>query len=245
MRLFSSVAIIAIALSSAVMAADAPAPAMKPSLLRGTVDSFDGKTLAIKTDAGAVVSLPVTAMTHFAVVAKRSFSQLTTTDFIGVTSVPGKDGHLRAEEIHTSPLAGLGEGQYPWDHHPKTAAPSAMMGSMTNGTVTAAHTAAPAMGSMTNGTVTSAGAMQLNVSYHGAGMVDGKCEGLAVPGKPGCTGVAVVDVTPATSIVAILPGLHEDVKPGLAVVAGIMTDPAGHQFLTSATVEKNGVKPEF
>ncbi|HEY5339217.1 MAG TPA: hypothetical protein VIJ85_13505 [Rhizomicrobium sp.] len=227
MRLFSSVAVIAIALSSAVMAADAPAPAMKPSLLRGTVDSFDGKTLAIKTDAGAVVSLPVTAMTHFAVVAKRSFSQLKTTDFIGVTSVPGKDGHLRAEEIHTIPLAGLGEGQYPWDHHPKTAAPSAMMGSMTNGTVT------------------SAGAMQLNVSYHGAGMVDGKCEGLAVPGKPGCTGVAVVDVTPATSIVAILPGLHEDVKPGLAVAAGIMTDPAGHQFLTSATVEKNGVKPEF
>jgi hypothetical protein len=245
MRLLSTVAVIAVALSSSVAIA-ADEPAMKPSLVRGTVSSFDGKTLAVKTDANTVVQIPVSAMTHYATVVKMSFSQLKPTDFIGVTAVPGKDGHLRAEEVHTIPLKGLGEGQYPWDHHPSAAAPSAMMGSMTNGAVTAAHTAPMMGGSMTNGTVTStAGTMQLNVTYHGAGMVDGKCAGLAVPGKPGCTGTSIIDVPPATPIIAIIPGLRTDLKPGLAVAAGIVTDPAGHQFLTSATVEKNGVKPEF
>jgi hypothetical protein len=240
MRLLSSVAIIAVVLSSAVLADDAPA--MKPSLIRGTVVSFDGKTLAIKTAAGALVSYPVTGSTHFAIVLKKSFNQLKPSDFIGVTAVPGQDGHLRAEEIHTIPLH-MNEGQYPWDHHPSTVTAGPMIASsMTNGTVTRIH----AVPSVTNGTVTAtAGGSQLLVTYHGAAMVDGKCAGLAVPGQQGCTGTAVIDVTPDTLIEAIAPSFHPDVKPGLAVAAGIMTDAAGHQFLTSATLESNGVKPEF
>jgi hypothetical protein len=242
MRFWSCAAVITVALSSAAVADDAPA--MKPSLIRGTVASFDGKTLAIKTAAGAVVSLPVTGSTHFAIVLKRNFSQLKPSDYIGVTAVPGKDGHLRAEEIHTIPLHGMNEGQYPWDHHPSTVTGPMMSSSMTNGTVMRIH-AAPA-GSVTNGTVTeTAGASQLMVTYHGAAMVDGKCGGLAIPGQSGCTGTAVVDVVPDTLVEAIVPSFHPDVKPGLAVVAGIMTDAAGHQFLTSATLENNGVKPEF
>ncbi len=252
MRLLCSVAVIAAALSSAALADDAPV--MKPSLVRGTVQSFDGKTLAIKTAAGAVVSFPVTGSTRFAIVVKRSFSQLRPTEFIGVTAVPGKDGHLHAEEIHTIPLH-MNEGQYPWDHHPSTVTAPAVTGSMTNGTVVRTHAAAGGMmmaahpastGSMTNGTVTAtAGVSQILVSYHGAAMVDGKCAGMAGPGQPGCTGTAVVDVTPDTLIEGIVPSFHPDVKPGLAVAAGIMTDAAGHQFLTSATLESDGVKPEF
>jgi hypothetical protein len=118
------------------------------------------------------------------------------------------------------------------------------MGSMTNGTVAAP---APARaGSMTNGTVTaSAGAQQLTVTYHGAQLVNGHCEGHAVPGQPGCIGTALVDITPATFLAAIVPAAKDDLKPGLAVVAFVATDDAGHNFLGSATVEKNGVKPEF
>ena len=245
MRILTSVVFAAAAaLSTSAVIADTPPAAMKVSLVRGTVDSFDGKTLVVKTDAGALVSLPATPTTHFAVVLKRSFSQLKPSDYIGVTAVPGTDGHLRAEEIHTIPLVGMGEGQYPWDHQPKAAAPMATMGSMTNGTVTTAHAAPPS--SMTNGTVTAtAGTMQMTVRYRGAGMVDGKCAGLAAPDAPGCTGTSIVDVPPATPIVAIVPGLKSDVKPGLAVVAGVLTDASGHQFLTSATLEKDGVKPEF
>jgi hypothetical protein len=243
MRLSSCVAAFAVALSSsAVIAADAPA--MKTSLVRGTVDSFNGKTLAIKTDTGMVVSLPVTPSTHFAIVLKRRFDQLKPDDYLGVTAVPGTDGHLRAEEIHTIPLRGMGEGQYPWPHHPdNVAAAPATPGSMTNGTLMRMR-AAPA-DSATNGTVATAGASQLTLNYHGAAMVDGKCQGLAVPGQSGCTGTAIVDVTPDTVIEAIVPSFHPDVKPGLAVVAGVVTDGAGHQFLTSATLENNGVKPEF
>lgn len=242
MRLLSSAALIAVALSSAAIADDAP---MKPSLLRGTVVSYDGKTLAVKTAAGAVVSLPVTGSTHFAVVLKRKFSQLKPSDYIGVTAVPGANGHLRAEEIHTIPLRGLNEGQYPWDHHPSTITAGPMMASsMTNGTVMRINPTAG--GSMTNGTVASmAGASQLVVTYRGASVVNGKCQGMSMMGQPNCTGTAIVDVTPDTVIEAIVPSFHPDVKPGLAVVAGIMTDAAGHQFLTSATLENDGVKPEF
>ena len=75
--------------------------------------------------------------------------------------------------------------------------------------------------------------------------MNGHCEGRAAAGQTGCTGTAIVDITPTTFIAAIVPATKADIKPGLAVVAGVATDDAGHTFLGSATVEKNGVKPEF
>jgi len=231
---------------SAAYAADAPPPAPKTTLVRGTIQSLDAKSMTIKTDGGTDFTGTVTLATRFATVEKRSFSQLKPTDFVGITAVPGKDGHLSAQEIHIIPLAGMGEGQYPWPHHPSTATESSGMGSMTNGTVKAAQKAPMMAGSMTNGTVTAGGGnWQLNITYHGAGMVDGKCVGLAVPGKPGCTGTSVVDVTPQTPIVAIVPYRHDMVKPGVYVVAQVLTDAAGKATVASATVEKGGVKPEF
>ncbi|MBS0274322.1 MAG: hypothetical protein JSR55_07960 [Proteobacteria bacterium] len=240
-----------VASSSVAVAADAPPVPPKTALVRGTIQSLDAKSMTIKTDGGADFTAAVGLSTRFATVEKRSFSQIKPTDFVGITSVPGKNGHLNAEEIHIIPLAGLGEGQYPWEHHP-AGAKTAAVGSMTNGTVMGENGHAMAArkpmmgGSMTNGTVApGAGDRQLNVTYHGAGMVDGKCEGLAVPGKPGCTGTAIVDVTPATPIVAIVPYRHDLVKPGVYVVAQVLTDAAGKASVVSATVEKNGVKPEF
>jgi hypothetical protein len=219
------------------------APVMKPSLVRGTVESIDANALTIKTDAGTDVVATITPMSRFAVVEARTFNQLKPTDFVGITAVPGRNGHLRAEEVHIIPVVGMGEGQYPWDHHPSSMRASSM-GSMTNGSVSGMHQSEP--GSMTNGTVGSvSGTGELNISYHGAEMVDGKCEGRVSPGKPGCVGTAVVDITPETYIAAIVPGKFDDGKAGLAVVAGVGTDPSGHVFLGSATFEKNGVKPEF
>lgn len=237
-------AIIMIALSANIaIAADAPP---KPTLVRGLVESFDQKTITIKADDGTEVTAAVTPASRFAAVEKRSFSQIKPTEFVGITAVPGKDGHLSAEEIHVIPLAGLGEGQYPWAHHPSGAAMSGGMGSMTNGTVATAQKSPMMGGSMTNGTVApGAGAWQLDVTYHGADTVNGKCEGLAVPGKPGCTGTAIVDVTPSTPIVAIVPWRRDMVKTGTYAVAAIFKDPSGKATLGSITVEKNGVKPEF
>ncbi len=222
--------------------APSPPPPMKVRLVRGTVESIDAATLKIKTDTGAEVVAAITPKSSFGVVEPRTFDQIKPTDFVGITAVPGRNDHLRAEEVHIIPVVGLGEGQYPWDHHPSTSH-AVTAGSMTNGSVVkkAAHD-----DSMTNGTVAAAAhGSELTVTYKGAAMVDGKCEGRADPAKPGCTGTAVVDVTPTTAIVAIVKGTSADAKPGSAVVAAVATDAAGHDFLGSATFEKNGVKPEF
>ena len=224
--------------------AESPPPAAKPQagLVRGTVASFDGKEISIKTPAGDVISATVSPNSRFLAVESRTFGQLKSTDFVGVTAVDGANGHLRAEEVHVIPLAGVGEGHYPWDHHPDNATSGPVRaGSMTNGTVLTAGAARA--GSMTNGTVGAAAGNELTLTYRGSQVVDGKCVGRATP--TGCTGSAIVDVTPATYIAALVPAKAEDVKPGLAAVAGIGTMPDGKATLLTVTVEKNGVKPEF
>ena len=228
-------------------AADAPkAPQGKFSLVRGTVESFDGKTIAIKTATGAV-DAAVSPQLRISTVEPRKFDSLKATDFVGITAVEGENGHLRAEEIHIIPIAGIGEGQYPWDHHPDGMT-GAKAGSMTNGTVSLVHTAKA--GTMTNAMISSApkaDSWQLQVGYKGAALVNGKCMGLAssVPEGKGCTGTEAVDVTPATYIVALVPAKPEDIKPGLALFGTILTDDKGQAVLASITIEKNGVKPQF
>ena len=230
-------------------AADAP----KPGLVRGTVSSFDGKTLAMTTKDG-VVSAPVAPTLRIFTVAPLKFSDLNSTDFVGVTAVPGANGHLTAEEIHVLP-AHVGEGQYPWDHHVGEDSGRKAAGSMTNGMV------APALkraGSMTNGMVAAGANNTLTVTFTGSAMMDGKCEGhapapaaapaaggAAAPAAPaGCVGTAIIDVPEGTPIVTLVPGTAADVKPGLQAVAG--AGPAtGPVFFGSITIEKNGVKPEF
>ena len=230
--------------TAAIADSSTPTPA-KPQagLVRGTITSFDGKELTIKTSTGETVSATVSSGTRFLAVESRTFAQLKPTDFVGVTAVDGSNGHLRAEEIHIIPLAGVGEGHYPWDHHPDNVATGPVRaGSMTNGTVETSGAAKA--GSMTNGMVGSAGANELTLTFRGSQMVDGKCVGHAAP-PGGCKGTAIVDVTPTTYIAALVSAKPEDVKAGLQAVAGIATTPDGKSMVGSVTVEKNGVKPEF
>ncbi len=230
-----------------VFAADAP-PAMPmsmPMLVRGTIASIDAKSVTIRKADGTTVTGAIVPKTNYSAVEPRRLDQIKPTDFVGITSVPAPNGDLMAEEIHIIPLKGLGEGSYPWDHHPDGAKPMAM-GSMTNATVATVHDGATRAGSMTNATVTGASSMQLQVTYHGSAMVNGKCVGLAMlaQDKP-CTGLATVDVMPSTAIVAIVPAAGSDAKAGLAVFANILHDPDGKPVVGSLVLEKNGVKPEF
>lgn len=259
MRVSFAAAVLGAALISAASAADVPSTPPAPKLpsfaiVRGTVQSFDGKTLSIKTTTGTV-SAPVGPNMRYAAVEARTFDQLKATDFVGITSVDGPNGRLIAEEIHILPAV-MGEGQYPWDHHPEATSQAAMRaGSMTNGTVQPASTSGGAhMSSMTNGTVqpvtSSAGGPlnhRLTVSFHGSQVVDGKCVGHALPAAAtGCVGTATVEVTPKTFIQAVVPAKADDVKAGLAVVAFGLTAPDGSvTAFGSATVERNGVKPEM
>jgi hypothetical protein len=238
-------AALSVAFVAAASAADtaAPAAAPKPTLaiVRGIIESFDGKVLKIKTSAGAEVSGVLLPQTRFAAVESRTFEQLKATDFVGITAVDGSNGHLVAEEIHILPGV-MGEGQYPWDHHPDGVGGATRAGSMTNGTV-----AAPSLraGSMTNGTVMSGDKHELKVTFHGSDMVNGKCVGHAPPAGAGCTGTASVDVTPKTYIQAIVPAKIDDVKAGLAAAGTSATSADGSVAFVSVVVEKNGVKPEF
>jgi hypothetical protein len=229
--------------TGAAFAADAPA--MMPMLVRGTITSIDAKSVTIKKADGTTVTGAIAPATNFSAVEPRRLDQIKPTDFVGITSVPAPNGDLMAEEIHVIPFKGLGEGSYPWDHHPDGAKPMAM-GSMTNATVATVHDSATSAGSMTNATVTGASNMQLQVTYHGSAMVNGKCVGLAMMAqdKP-CTGLANVDVMPSTAIVAIVPAKGTDAKAGLAVFANMMKDPEGNPVVGSLVMEKNGVKPEF
>lgn len=229
--------------SSAALAADVP-PSM-PMLVRGTIASIDAKSLTIKKADGTSVTGEIGAKTVYSAVEPRRLDQIKPSDFVGITSVPAPNGDLMAEEIHIIPLKGLGEGSYPWDHHPAGVKPMTM-GSMTNATVATVHGSATTAGSMTNATVTGGSASQLQVTYHGSAMVNGKCVGLAMLAqeKP-CTGLATVDVTPSTAIVAIVPASGTDAKAGLTVFANMSRDPDGKPIVGSLVLEKNGVKPEF
>lgn len=223
-------------LATAAFAADSPPAA--PMLVRGTIASIDAKSVTITRTDGTAVTGAVGATTRFAAVEPRRFDQIKATDFVGITSSPGPNGTLMAEEIHILPVH-VGEGSYPWDHHPDGAQKA---GSMTNGTVAVAGPAKA--GSMTNGTITTAGGMTLKVTYHGSAIVDGKCVGFAAMGGTNpCTGVADVAVSPTTQIVAIVPAKPSDAKAGLAVFASVMNGPDGKPVVASMVLEKNGVKP--
>jgi len=248
MRKLELILLVSVACAGVAYAAE-PAPAPKPTaapaapviaLVRGSVVAIDDKTLTVKTDKGNVTA-PLIPTTRYAAVERRTFDQIKPSDFVGITSSPGKNGHLAAEEIHIIPQAGIGEGTYPWDHHPDAKGPK-RAGSMTNGTIAPVKKTA---GSMTNGTIAKGDApMQLKVSYRGSEMVDGKCVGHA-PTTPtgGCMGSSIVDVTKSTQIVGMVDAKHDDVKVGYQVFAVTVTTPDNKTFWASITTEKNGVKP--
>lgn len=243
--------------AAAAYAADAPAaapPAAPPqfTIVRGTITTITGShsgtpqetvdSVVVKKTDGTTITAPLIPQSQVAAVEKRSFDQIKPTDFVGITSVPGANGHLAAEEIHILPVH-VGEGTYPWDHHPGGAGPK-RAGSMTNGTIAPA---AKRAGSMTNGTISAGDApMQLKVSYRGSDMVDGKCTGHA-PMTPtgGCVGSSIVDVTPKTIIVAIVPSKASELKVNQQIMGALVTTADGKSFWGSITHEKNGVKPEF
>jgi len=226
------------ALAGAALAA-APPP---PMLVRGKIASIDAKSVTIAKDDGTSVTAAIAPTTFFAAVEPRRFDQLKATDFVGITAVPGPGDTLKAEEVHILPIH-VGEGSYPWDHHPDGARETA--GSMTNGTVATVQSGPAVAGSMTNGTITTAGTgWQIKVTYHGSAVVNGKCVGLAAAGgATPCTGVATVSVLPSTQIVAIVPAKPTDAKSGLTVFASVANGADGKPVVASMVLEKNGIKP--
>jgi hypothetical protein len=235
-------------LSMSIPALGADAPEPLPLRIRGTIVSLSATSVSIKQADGKTVTAEVTPDVSYSTVEKRNFDQIKSTDFVGITTMPGPKGTMQAQEIHILPTKGFHEGSYPWDFQ-RDASKPAPAGSATNtsGTVTAVKDDQPADYTMTNASVTASSSMQLKVSYQGEAMVKGKCVGRASHAKNGkpCTGQATVDVPPWTPIVAVVPGKASDAKVGLATLATGSIFPDGKLSISVFFLEKHGVKPKF
>ena len=114
--------VLAVLLAAVSAAALAQAPATPPLRIRGTVESFDGKTLNVKGRNGQSYAVKVDDKLVVVGLNKASVNDISTNNFIGTTTVGEKDGHLVAEEIHIFPenMRGTGEGHRDWDLKPNS-----------------------------------------------------------------------------------------------------------------------------
>jgi hypothetical protein len=193
-----------LAVPAAAQAPPAPAASDGTSArIRGTIEKFDGETLAVQSREGQQVTIGLAPNFTVVGVAKRSLGDIKAGDYVASTSVKGTDGNLHALEIHIFPEAmrGVGEGQRPTDLVPNSL--------MTNATVSGI-TAAP-QGQM------------LKVTYKGseAEVIVGPDTPIVtyVPGdagllKPGATIFCVAQKKPDGSLTATRITAEKDgVKP--------------------------------
>jgi hypothetical protein len=135
--------------STALPAAPVHAEDQKPEQIhvRGSIVSYSGSALKVKTREGETVDVTLADGWKLASVANAAVTDIKPGDFVGIASLPSADGGDGALEVLIFPPAmkGAGEGSYGWDLKPNS--------SMTNATV------ADAVKGVDGRTVT--------VSYHG------------------------------------------------------------------------------
>ena len=105
--------------------------AQQPPTVRvaGTVESFDGQVLAIKSAKLGEVKINLTDNVAVFGVSKATIADIKPGAFIGVGAMPQPDGSQRAIQVtmFAEVQRGLGEGHRPWDARPNS--------TMTNGAV--------------------------------------------------------------------------------------------------------------
>jgi hypothetical protein len=199
-------------------AISAPVFAQTPPSTRvyGTIESFSGNELVVKSSNGENTTLAIPSDVKIVSVKLGKLSDIKQGDFVGSAAVEGPDGKLKAREVHIFPesMRGQGDGHRPMGQDANS--------SMTNGTVTAARKNS----SMTNGTVTQAeGGAQgriLKVSYKG--------------------GEQEIDVGPEVPIRFYVAGDTSLLKPGSTVEVNA-AQKNGTLTATIIHAEKDGVKP--
>ena len=119
-----------IVLAAALLAAGAAFAQQPPSVrVSGTVESFDGHVLAIKSAKLGEVKVNLTDNVAVFGVSKATIADVKPGSFIGVGAMPQADGSQRAIQVtvFAEVQRGLGEGHRPWDARPNS--------TMTNGAV--------------------------------------------------------------------------------------------------------------
>lgn len=101
----------------------------KPVRVVGTVESFDGQMLAVKSSKLGEVKINITADATVFGVAKATLADVKQGSYIGVGAMPQPDGSQRAVQVTVMAESqrGLSEGHRPWDARPNS--------TMTNGTI--------------------------------------------------------------------------------------------------------------
>jgi hypothetical protein len=124
----------ALMLGFAGMAATAALPAhaedkAPPIHIRGSIISYRGSTLQVKTREGDTVGVALADDWKVSSVANAKVEDIKPGDFVGIASMPKDGGGDGALEVLIFPpaLKGAGEGSYGWDLKPNS--------SMTNATV--------------------------------------------------------------------------------------------------------------
>jgi hypothetical protein len=208
MRLFVAIVIAGLLLTPVVVAQQRGGGPGGPAVM-GVITSFDGKTLALGTESGAVTTA-VTPNTRITMSVPKKLTDIKPGDFIASGGTRGPDGILRANEIRIFP-APAAEGQFPMAQPGQT---------MTNATVTQL---------MTNATVQQVGGHgnpMIKLAFHGAGAPgSANCTGRSAdaPGGTGagCVGETQFEVPPNVPIVAIVPADASMLKTGTKVTVNI------------------------
>ena len=185
------------------------APAGPP--VAGTIQSFDGKVLTIRTTDGSVISAALAPNVRVTARVKKTLADIKPGDFIASGGTKGPDGKIHANEIRIFSAPG-GEGQFPMSQ------PGMVM---TNATVQRV---------MTDATVkqvgTAGGVPVIKLTFHGAGAPGAAhCTGRSAdaPGGAGkgCVGETEFDVPANVPIVAQMPGDVSMLKPGVTASMNI------------------------
>ena len=90
--------------------------------IRGTIESVDGQTLAVKARDGAMMKVKLADSPRVLTLNKMTLADVKQGTFVGITAMPQPDGSQKAVEIHIfpEPMRGTGEGHYPWDLMPNS-----------------------------------------------------------------------------------------------------------------------------
>jgi len=137
-----------------MVAQAAAPPAPRNAGVNGTLVSFEGNTLQIKTEKQGQISVALAPNAQIVDQEPGQLSDVVSGKFIGTTAVQEADGSLHAREIHVfaESMRGAGEGHRPMAA-PKT--------TMTNGNIEAVT------GSVTQSGTGADNRMKLHITYKG------------------------------------------------------------------------------
>jgi hypothetical protein len=190
--------------------------------IQGDVVSLDGRSLAVKTRAGSVVTVRLADNVRISARSASSLDAIVPGAFLGTTAVPGPDGTLSATEVHLFPesMRGTGEGHRPMDIQPGA--------TMTNATVTSVAAARTKSASTTtNATVADVAA-------------SGSERRIALKYKDGEKIVVVGNNVP---VVMVEPGDLSMLTPGAHVLVTAAKELDGTLTSDRVSVGKNGLVP--